>query len=457
MGYYGLLDFGITTAVVRFISKFMGKNESEEVYKIFNNSFFLFLGLGAIVFVISVSASFTCQYFINSFEDIKSIKLIILILGFDIALSFPMRAITALMISSIRYDLDVYVQFFNIILRSTLIFIFIIRGYGLIALSVITLSSNLASYIFKIYLIESQITKINFDFSLIKKEQIVRLLNYGKHTFIAQIADILRFKLDNFVIALFLNISLVTHYSIAQSMMDYFVSLVTSAIGIFTPLFSQLDGRKDYESIKKWFLFSTKICTTLSVYIGVSIITYGDFFISRWMGNEYIDSYNILVVLCLPYVFALMQNPSVGLLYGISKHKFYSISNSCEGVLNLILSLVLVKNYGLIGVALGTAISMIFFKLIVQPIFVCRVIQISCKKYYFDALLKNLVKTLVPLLIITFLTRNILRPSYPSIITLAIIQTVICLLIYYFLILSLEERNQIRSIIGKYSLRSKKL
>ena len=99
------------------------------------------------------------------------------------------------------------------------------------------------------------------------------------------------------------------------------------------------------------------------------------------MGDSFVDSYPCLVILVSAWLFDLGQMPSVGLLYGISKHRFYALFNTIEGVFNVVLSLILVGKMGIIGVALGTLIPMSIMKIIIQPIYVCRVASIPYREY----------------------------------------------------------------------------
>src|SRR6202008_4912680 len=104
----------------------------------------------------------------------------------------------------------------------------------------------------------------------------------------------------------------------------------------------------------------------------------------------------------------VFQGPMVGLLYGVSKHKFYAYLNLAEGSINLILSLVLVRHFGMIGVALGTLIPMLVTKLWIQPLYVCHVAGIEFLEY-----LRKSVRTLglisVSLVILTILTIKLMR------------------------------------------------
>ena len=84
---------------------------------------------------------------------------------------------------------------------------------------------------------------------------------------------------------------------------------------MMSPVFSKYEGRGDIESIRKTFMEVTKISVILAVFCGTSMMIYGGFFIERWMGLNYLDSYNVLVILCIPMIIALSQNPSIGLLY----------------------------------------------------------------------------------------------------------------------------------------------
>ena len=97
-----------------------------------------------------------------------------------------------------------------------------------------------------------------------------------------------------------------------------------------------------------------------------------DIAIKGWGHDKYYFSHSVFVsfglicvlfaawiILCSAFTTAFMQNPSINLLFGISKHHYYAIANTLEGVINLLLSLILVKYYGIYGVAFGTAIPMI--------------------------------------------------------------------------------------------------
>lgn len=448
MGYYGLLDFGLTSAANRFISQSIGRNDKDELSRVATTSFYLFWAIGLAALVLTAILAFVAGFFIDNPEELSLFRQIIAITGVTLAVGFPMRVYNGILVSYLRYDYITFISIFKALATNAIIYASLQKGHGLLALAVINFAGSTAGYLMmyascrRLYP-DIDINRVNIDRSRVRS-----MFGYSWKSFVAQVADLLRFRVDSFVIAGFLNLSLVTYYSVGARLMEYFVQFMVSCMGLMMPVFSQYEGRNDYRAIRKSLVNSTKISTALAVFIGASIVFYGKPFIERWMGPEFDSSYQVAVILVVPYVVALSQTPSINLLYGISKHHYYAVSNTSEGILNLLLSLILVKSYGIFGVALGTAIGMIIFKIFIQPVYVCRAISLSLKDYYVDTIVLTALKILVPLAIFFYMVRHILYPDYAIILTLAVVQTIVFLPIVYYLVLGKNERTELRQALN---------
>jgi O-antigen/teichoic acid export membrane protein len=100
------------------------------------------------------------------------------------------------------------------------------------------------------------------------------------------------------------------------------------------------------------------------------------------MGASYLDAVLPLIILRIVSSFDIGQTSSVQILYAMAKHKFYAYINLGEGVINFMLTLILVKLYGIAGVAVGTAIPFLIVRCFIMPPYVCSLLKISKKKYY---------------------------------------------------------------------------
>lgn len=446
LGYYGLMDFGLNSAIQRFLSRAIGLKNHEEANKVINTALVLFTILGLVALIFSFIIAFIFPILIKNITEAGLFRKIIIILGLNFALGFPLRVFSGVLCANIRFDLSTTVGLIKLAIRTALIIVLLKAGHGIMALAFITLVTDIGGYISQYFIVRHLYKYIIFSKTLIDKSLIRPLFGYSFYTFISQIADQLRFNIDNLVITIFIGLSSVTVFSIASRLVSYFIQFIGSAIGMLTPLFSQYEAEGDQHSIREKFIFTTKLSSYLSIMVGGILIIFGRAFIERWVGAEYLAAYPILLVLVIPIILALMQSPSIQLLYGISKHKFFAISNSAEGIANLVLSIILVKKYGLMGVALGTAIPMIIIKLFIQPVFTCRVIKLSIWKYYFKVLIPVIFKSGVILIFFWFMVKNLIVADYFKLLGLILANIILFGASIYFLGLNNAERNYFKKL-----------
>ncbi len=448
LGYYGYLDLGLSSAVTRYISRAIGAKNNDEINQILNSSIIVFSIIGIFVLLISAAIILICPYFIHSVSEISLFRKIVALLAISIATGFPIRAFSGVLDANLRYDLSTYAKLIRLLIANILIYILLINSYGIFAIAFASfISGMLESFLIVLFALKTY-PAISVNLSLFNHAIIKLLFSYSGKTFVAQMADLLRFRIDTLVIAGYLNVGLITYYSIGSRFVEYFSQIMINATGIMSPVFSQYDGCGEYDKMRERLLEVTQLCVISSLYIGSCIIFYSKYFIARWLGPGYESSYYVCVILCISATIALMQTTSVGLLYGISKHHFYAIANICEGVLNLILSLILVKHYGIYGVALGTAIETVIFKLLIQPVYICKLIHLSFYRFYINTIIITSIKLAVPLLLYYYLISDYIRPQYLSIIEFSFIQFVLFAAYIYFFVMGSNNRSHIRNALG---------
>jgi len=449
IGYYGLLDLGLSSAVTRFVSRAIGKKDNEIINTTITTSLGLFSLAGLGVILVTITVAFLAPLFIKEIANIVLFRKVIFILGISMAISFPMRVFEGVLQAFSRYDLAANINLFRLISSNLLIYYVLTHGQGLLSMALITFITTMLSHLMRLIRARQVFPAIAIKREYFKKEHVMELYGYSGKTFVAAIADILRFKVDTFVISIFLGLSMITPYAIAMRLVNYFTKFIQDALGIMQPIYSKYEGQGDFDKIRKIFFQVSRFSVILSVYIGGSIVFYGGVFIQRWLGPGFEGTYLILVILAIPTTVELMQNPSLGLMYGISKHGYYAIANTCEGILNLVLSLILVRHYGVYGVALGTAIEILIFKLFIQPIFTCHAAKLSVWEYYGKTLVGTSIKCLIPLSIYFVLTKPLLTASFSKILLQSGLQLIIFVPLFFFLVLKKEDRLLLRKVINK--------
>jgi O-antigen/teichoic acid export membrane protein len=447
LGYYGLMDFGLTSAVQRYVSQAIGQNDQKEESTIASTAFAIFAIIGIVVLLLSVLIALTAPLIIKNITEIQTFRMLLIILGLNMSLGFPLRVFTGILNAHLRFDLSTSIELVKLAVRTCLIVYFLKAGYGIISLGLITFFMDIFAYAAKYFVVKHSFSFIRLSCNNIDRKKIKSLFGYSVYTFISQVADQLRYNVDNLVIVTFVSLHQVTPYSIGARLVTYYKDLITAATGsMLVSVFSQYHAANQHDLMINRFMFMTKITGYLSFLVGGVLMMFGHSFILRWVGKQYGMSYTIMLLLLIPAIFTMTQAPSVQLLYGISKHKFFAIWNSIEGTANLILSVILAKKYGIVGVALGTAIPMVIVKLFVQPCYTCRIININIRTYYTTVFFPVIAKSTILIFVEWLFLKKYIIPDYCNLILLSLFFTLSFSAGIYFWGLSSEERNFFKPI-----------
>lgn len=440
VGYYGFFDLGLSSAIQRFVSRALGEGDNTGMSRVFNTCLVMFIIAGLLSLVISIVVAAISPAFIDDPTDIHIFRVVIMLIGLDMALSFPVRAFEGFLYANVRFDVVNIIEISKLLTRTAFIVVFLLRGHGIIALALITLSVDIVSYLCVALYVRRSFPGISVDITQFERGRIRQLFSYSIYSFLSNVANKLRFHVDSFVITGFLGLSFVTHYNIGARISMYYMLLITSATALMMPVFSRLEGMGDYEQIRDKFVFVSKLNAIFSVFIGGSILIYGKAFITRWMGSAYLDSFHVLLVLIIGLVFNTIQITSVTLLYSLSKHKLYSVIVMAEGAANLLLSLLLVRRYGIIGVAMGTTIPMLVTSLFIVPVYANRVISLDISRYI-KAVLGGILLGAALHFGSWLLVRDLMLDSYRRILMLGIATSAVYLAVNMFVLLDRDERR----------------
>jgi O-antigen/teichoic acid export membrane protein len=444
VGYYGVLELGLAAAVSRYLSRSLGAGDEEDCNRVFNTSLRLYVGMGCLALLVSAAIAALAPLLFRRAADAALFWKLIIILGSSIALMFPTRVFKGLLEAHLRFDIAAWADLLSLVLRTALIFPIIFAGRGVVGLAWITLLSNIPSMLLQIYFVRRELPFLRIDGRYWQRDTARSLFSYSAYSLIANLSNILRFKVDSVVVAAYVGFAAVTHYRVGGVLTQYFFDLMSSVFGVFPSLFSRQEGAGDFEALKRTFFFASKLAICVSSFIGFGMLAWGKPFIIRWMGPQYEDGYWVLVLLVTGVTISLWQGPSVSLLYGISKHKFYAIFNSIEGLANLSLSLVFVHWYGMYGVALGTLVPILVTRIFVQPVYVCRVANIDYMEYVRRSL-RTLACVGLSLVIPTLLSLRFAAPNYKVLFALGIVSAIFYAVPLWFFELSTSEVQIVRA------------
>lgn len=449
LSFYGMLDLGLSSATQRYISFYLEKKDIESLRSVFNSSLLVFSLIGLAALLLTVLLVALAPFYFESSEELSTFRIVLFLMGATLSLSFPFYALNGILTANYRYDISCYIQLFKLFLRTSLIVYFLTNGYSIISMAVITITVDLIGHLILLIISKKLANWIKLSFIYVNYTRIKSLFSYGIYSFLVFIADKLRFGIDSLVISVFLSLELVTVYTIASQLSSYFMQALGAIIGVLLPYFTRTISAGNSKALKSDYLFIIKFSTAISVCGGAIIMICGPEFVSLWMGEAYSESHIPLTILACSMMIAGMQSPSIQIFYAMAKHNVFAYISLAEGVANIIISILLIGEYGIIGVALGTAIPMVISKLIFIPYFISKLLELNIYHYLFN-LSKDLILSATLIYILYLSINQIELPSsYLSVLIKSIIIGIVTLVSFYLLSFKTKDRQKIRSYLSK--------
>ena len=175
--------------------------------------------------------------------------------------------------------------------------------------------------------------------------------------FLMQVAALVVMGTDNIVIGAFLGVGAVASYAVAFQLWAAALAVLWSGVDALLPFFTRWDARGNVEALRNAYLRATSYAFAGSAVCAVALAGFGRVAIRVWVGPDLPIDERLLWVFAGMLVLATPIHTASLVLAAVGRHRAPAIGGSIEAVLNLALSIALVRPLGLLGVALGTLLS----------------------------------------------------------------------------------------------------
>lgn len=382
IAFYEIMDFGLSNAMQRFLIRAIHGEELEESNISLSNSIALTTVIAVIFMLVTSIIIFFTPNFTDSEANATTFQLTIAILGARAAIQFPLFPYYGVLLAHYRQDIIGYIQLISLYARTVLTIYFVVNGHGIITIAIISSLTQIAGSIAIVAYSKKLSPDIGFSFKYLKISKFSEYYHYGKYVFVIHISEKMKVSLDNSVVAAFVGLSAVTHYTIAVTLVQYFGNLLGSLFGVISPALHKYHKLNQWNNLREIFLVTTDVTTLASILVGGTLLTLGDQFIFLWIGEGYDDAYLALLILGISAILINTQQAVDPVLYAIAKHKYLAKITSIEALVNLSLSIILAQYIGIYGVALGTALPSLFNALFLRPRYACKQLGIPSSSYY---------------------------------------------------------------------------
>lgn len=370
-GYLGLLVLGVPMASVRYITR----DASVRDYPAMNKTIatcagmYLLIGLASLIIGLGLMVVFEWSYAIP--VGIRNaVRISYLIVVSTTSVSFFAQLPHGIMASYHDFVGRNMVQTGSILIRIVFT-VTMLRIYpSLMVLAFVQLIPVVIESAIMWAIVSHRYPEVKFDLSLFDWKMMRTIFSFSIFVLILNIGIQLSFQTDSLVIGKWLDVGQIPFYAVANTIMVYAMQFVIGIAAVVMPMATRMHAQGQHAELRKLFFKWSKIALSLTLFGSFFLIVYGPELIRAWIGSSFEKPAGIVlqVLMISGLVFLPVRGVAIPILMGIGKPGKATVAFLISGVLNLVLSVILVRPLGLLGVAIGTAIPNVLFGIVLLVI-----------------------------------------------------------------------------------------
>lgn len=391
-----MVDFGISSAVSRFISKYLAENRQDEVngflgivYKLyfFIDIIFLLILVGVFFFLEAIYPALTA-------DELAKFKVVFIIVSINNIVTFPFVTLSGILTS---YELFFQLKLCTIFQKISVVVCMVIAlllNKGLYTLVTVTMVCNFLTTGLKYYYIKKY-TPVKVRIRFWDKKILKSIFSFSIWSTIISIAERFIFNIMPSILAALSGALSVAIFGVSSTIEGYVYTFSAAINGMFLPKTSRIltHENKDAELLELMIRIGRINLTVVSLII-IGFACAGRTFMNLWMGTDYSNAYIIALLMILPDFVYAPQEIARTALVAENKIKYQAFVYIVIGVINIVLSLMLCPIVGEIGAGISIFVAYTV-RLILMTLIYKRILGIDIQKFFYECHFKMLPALLI--------------------------------------------------------------
>lgn len=311
------MDLGLNNTIVRYVSKYRAEKDKKGEENFLGTTMMIYVLISLIIIIAGIVLYYQLDRIFGdslTFSEIEKAKTMFVILIFNLAITLPGGAFTAICNA---YEKFVFPRALNIVkylIRSLLVYVILTQGADSIGLVILDTVVNVATIALTFSYSFFKL-KARFRFKGFNKVMVDEIFSYSMWIFIFAIISQLQWKGGQMIIGMRLNTTEVAIYAVGIMLGTYYGAFSGAISNLFLPRATHMTVKKATQReltnmMVKIARFS--LSSLIIIFIGFAIL--GKEFIYLWVGDTYEKSYLIAIIIMIGYTLPLIQTFANSLL-----------------------------------------------------------------------------------------------------------------------------------------------
>ena len=455
IAYFGVMDFGLSAAVIRFYAKYRAEGNTTGMENILAISMRCYGIVTAFALIIGgVCYQFLDRIFARSMTlgELAEAKEIFLLLLLNIVITLSTMVFRSVINAHEKFLFLKGMETVQLVLQPVLVVLLLQRHPSAFTVAAVQTALNLGLSMARLFYCKA-VLKVRIQFHSWDKELFREFKRLALSVFVVTLIDQVFWKTNQIILGIVDGTGAVAVYSLASIIYMNYMSLSGAISGVYLPYVTGMVARKEPVSVlSRLFCQIGRWQYYLLALVATGFIIFGRQFIRLWAGEGFIDAYWITILIILPFTIDLIQNVGLSILQAMNRYDSRARVYFCTGLLNLFLAIPLAIRFGGIGCAFATGLSMFLGNGVVMNWFYKKYIGLDIPGFW-----RQIGRITIPVLFCLGIGAavNGWIPGNGKVLFVGkvLAYTGFYGIVVYRLAMNEEEKDKIRGIVGKVKMR----
>lgn len=358
IGLLGLMDMGYSASVVKYVADARGRGDSERTGNLTATFFWLYAALGAL----TIAATVAVAPFLPSLLGIPADKartgqFVWILIGIRSATGLPLGLFAGILVGYQKQVLSNASRLLGTLSYALVTWWALSMSPSLETLAWTSLATGVGANLIAMLFCIGSTPGMSLSPRRFRRPLLREISTFSLWFFLIQVSLLLATRVDTLVINAFLPLAAVALYTVAIRVAEKASVLCRQLANALAPMIAELKGAGEERNVRAVFLKGSMLGVACAAPLLVGLFWLADETLAVWMGEEFRSAALPCRLLLAAAMVSVVHGNTENVLSMTGHQKYLALASLGGQVLNLLLTLALVRPLGIAGVALATLVA----------------------------------------------------------------------------------------------------